>query len=512
MYSTDDVMEMYQKTGMLISENIEILQKPIRGYWHLLLINHYEDVVNEQLERLVKSGLYDSAESISVGCLGDYENFKTFQIIIADYPKIKVIDYSNNKSIYEFHTLNILKEDADNSTDGYYIFYFHTKGVSFSKENNRVAFEGGTFWRRFMDEYTISRWKDNIAELDKGYETCGTQLRPTRDFPVHYSGNYFWAKSSYIRLLPKIGELNIKDRFQGEFWLGIKNPVAATLSQEFVDYYSSTVQTVEVEYRQPKTIVHTLCWNTVDEVERATKSLYELNDKDDFTHIICDLGFPLEKSDVIPENIEDEKEENTFLLKKLAQRFGSRYIQMPNRGVSQNWSTIFTEEKLGDGDVLICCDSDERVHPKAVGWVKAMADVIRSGEKYGVVSLVMEEQFAQLNKNNSEEKNIAGHNIIEVRGNAMWAQIGVDCGLLKKIGGVPYPKETPIYGNLEASLLMQMERLNYKWCFLKDKIVKHPEWDFNDLTRQWKHFILDEKNGKQIHFEDFLKLKQQGKA
>lgn len=487
------------------------IEMKIKIYWHILMVNHYEEIVKEQFDCLINSGLYDACESVSIGCLGEYDNMKKLQSVIDGHDKIKIAEYSTAIDLYEFHTLNILKEDADNSEDDYYIFYFHGKGVSFPKEKDSVAYYGGTAWRQFMNEYTINRWKENILELDGGYETCGTQLRPTRDFPMHYSGNFFSCKSSYVRLLPNISELNIKDRFQGEYWIGIANPIAATLSQQFVDYYSYLpIQSKAV--KKNRTVVHTLCWNTVKEVSRATKSLYELNKKEDFEHIIVGLGYPLFKNDTIPDDIEEAKQQNRNTLKALAEKYGSRYVEMPNNGVSQNWGVIFKEEKLGDGDVLICCDPDERVHPKAIGWVKAMADVIRSEEKYGVVSLVMEEQFKELNKNNSEEKNIGGQDIIEVHGALMWAQIAVDCGLLKKIGGVPYPKGTPIYGGLEFALLEKMEKYNYKWCFLKDKIVKHPEWDFKDLPRQWKHFILDEKNGKQIHFEDYLRLKQMGKV
>lgn len=518
--TAEEVVKMFKKTGFIPLNPKENMITPIFGYWHILLVNHYYDIVSEQLQVMLDSELYSRCENIYVGMLGDNEGMKKIIELFSPYPKIIVSEYSTNKENFEFQTLQILKEHADKSKENYYLFYIHTKSVSFSEESNPVAFHGGKHWRKHMDEWTLSKWEQNVAALDSGYETCGTQLRPRREWREHYSGNYFWARSEYVKLLKPVYSLNIKDRYESEFYICSAFPVAATLDQTFIDYYSpdqslflkprSIGATVRV--KKQRTVVHTLAWNTVDEVERATKSLYKLNNKNDFEHIIVSLNFPLRKSDEVPDDIEEAKEDNRILLKALAQAYGSRYVEMENKGVSQNWSTIYNEEGLGEGDVLICCDPDEKVHPKAVGWVKAMADVIRSDQKYGVVSLIMQEQFKELNKNNSEEKNVGGQDIIEVHGALMWGQIGVDCGLLKKIGGVPYPNGTPIYGGLEFALLEKMDKYNYKWCFLKDKIFKHPDWNFNDLTRQWKHHILDEKNGKQIHFEDYLRLKQQGKV
>ena len=57
------------------------------------------------------------------------------------------------------------------------------------------------------------------------------------EWPLHYSGNFFWFYSGYVKTLPEIVTLDIKDRNNAEFWIcSGKNPEAATLCQKFVDY------------------------------------------------------------------------------------------------------------------------------------------------------------------------------------------------------------------------------------------------------------------------------------
>ena len=46
-------------------------ERSIRVFYHVSMMNHYLDVVKEQMDLMVDSGLYDVAESISVGCNGN---------------------------------------------------------------------------------------------------------------------------------------------------------------------------------------------------------------------------------------------------------------------------------------------------------------------------------------------------------------------------------------------------------------------------------------------------------
>ena len=137
-----------------------------------------------------------------------------------------------------------------------------------------------------------------------------------------------------------------------------------------------------------------------------------------------------------------------------------------------------------------------------------MADVLRSDERYGVVSLVMPEHLPTLNKENTIEKEVNGVKVWEIIGNINWCLIAVSASMIKnEIGGVPFLKSHPVYGHLEAALLNFMDRLGYKWCVIPELISDHTE--NNILLREWKNqiiFKIDEFG--QITFDDFLVMKK----
>jgi len=256
--------------------------------------------------------------------------------------------------------------------------------------------------------------------------------------------------------------------------------------------------------------VHSLCWNLPWEVKEATKSLYELNDKKDFVHIIVDLGFPLIK-DVVPKDIEETKKQQSQLLQGIAKQFGSVYLQLPNVGVSQNWTAVYewlvAYHGFTEKDNLICADPDERPRPR--NWVQAIGDVLRSEEKYGWVSLSLPEHFPILNKSNTIEKKISGHRVWEIIGNLNWAQGGFSGKFLSEEGGIPYLEEMPIYGGIEHASLIVMKELGYKWCMLPDYIVDHTDYEkgtegASRLLREWKNDIIFNLK-QQITFEEWLK-------
>lgn len=507
----------------------------IFGFHHLWAVNEFEKIATEQLNVLIDSGLYEASENIFVGVLGDNFGLKKVIEIFAPYPKFVIKEYSTKADNYEFHTLRFLKEQADK--ESFYGFYFHNKAVSYAQPKagtpnkpnaNGItpsqAYIGGTHWRNFMNHYTLKLWNENIKELDKGYDVVGTQIRPKRDFPLHISGNFYWFKSDYVKLLKPIDALNKRDRMQAEFWIGGANPIIGTLSQKFVDYNTKTDPLAD-ENNEPikvvplkkynsegRTIVHTLSWNVVSETECAVRQLYEMNDKKDFHHIICDLDFPLLKADEIPSDLKKSVKQNSEALKELALKYGSEYLKIKNVGVSQNWQSVAAHVRLTNDDVLTCCDSDERVDSKSGGWVKAITDVIKADDKYGYVGLIMQEQFAEFNETNSFKRKVDNYNMIDVNGLSMIACLGISGKFINEMGGVPYPKDWKIYGNLEHSLWVNAQQRGYKWGMLADYIVKHPNTD-GTLLREWKNSLVfgqfKEKN--QIPFVDWLQLKIDGK-
>ncbi len=463
-----------------------------RIYYHILMWNNWEEIVKEQLALIKKSGLYDEVDKIKIGCLGD----KRFRLmnILKDYPKAEISYHSIFEKEYEFPTLNLLHSDA--SKEDFQGLYLHTKGVCYPFNS------GGKYWRDYMNYYNITRWRFAISEL-RTNDLCGVKLIKKKWRP-HYSGNFFWFKSSYIKTLSSVSTLNSKDRYEAEFWVGKSKGEFACMCDEFVDYNTKG------EFRPPINFVHTLAYNVVEETEKATKSLYEKNN--DFHHIIVDLGFPLEKGGVIPKDIKIAKSNNSKRLKALAEKYGSEYIKIENVGVSQNWTAVYKHLKMRDGDVLIGADPDER--PQQNNWVEAMGEVLRSDHKIGMVSLTMPQQRKKLP---SVNVNIDGIKGIMLGGGGQWALIGFSKPFIEAMGGcIPHPKGAEKYGWIENEVSKHFIPSGYNLCFLPDFTVIHTDYEIDPtvgskLLREWKNLIVFKKHiYGQISLEEFLERKRDG--
>ena len=463
------------------------------AYYHILMINNWQEIVEEQLSLLKSSGLYDELTEIKVVCLG--EGRFALLNILEDYPKAKIVYYSLDADEYEFPTLDILHKDALDKEE-FIGLYFHTKGVSYPNHS------GGIYWRHYMNYYNIVRWLDCVYGLDN-HDLCGAKLI-TKGWGVHFSGNFFWFNSSYIATLPDVDTLDKTNRFNAEFWHGKSKPECYNMSDEFVDYNTKG------EFVQPVNYCHTLAYNLVSEVEKATQQLYEMNN--DFCHIIVDLGFPLEESDVIPKNIEKAKANNSRKLKTLAKKYGSRYLKIKNIGVSQNWTAVYKHLKMNDDDILIGVDPDER--PQQNNWVEAMAAVLRSPEKIGMATLTMPQQKKiVLSK---KTFTISGVKAVVPISNTNWALIGFTKLFLDEMGGVPHPPYAERYGWIEAEVYPNFEKYGYDLCFLPDYEVVHTDYELDNsvgskILREWKNLVVFKlKKYGQISLDEYLIRKRSG--
>lgn len=483
----------------------------IKGFWHICMINEYMQIITEQLKLIIDSKLYDKVTEIIVGCSGTDENLIKVKKLFKPYSKIRIELHVTLLELYEFPTLETIYKNSQQ--DKFFGFYIHTKGVSWPKH------EGGKYWRDYMNYYNLTKWKDCLKMLQKGYNLCGVKLLTEKDSPafkLHYSGNFFWFKSTYVETLNDPFTLNIKNRIEAEMWIGSgKSPLPASLCQMFVDYntkgkFMDTQTTDGVNY------VHTLSWNLPSETEKIMERLYSQNFKNDFQHYIVDLGFPLEHGDKIPVNIKQSQQVNSNKLQVLAQRYGSKVMKLENIGVSQNWTNVFKTLKLKDQDVLIGADPDE--HTLTHGWVNAMGKVLRSEQfKIGMVSLMMTDHVKLIKKGQYTEEIINGIRVWFPSVSINWALIGFSGEFLNKIKEIPYPKDCPRYGYIESMTLPYFDKLGFNWVILPDYQVKHTDFELGEpgaskLLREWKNLIIFKRNiYGQIDLFEFLKLKQEGK-
>lgn len=200
-------------------DNKKGVKMKIYIFYHIFLCDKINDIIKEQINRLIESEILDSAELFV--CITDIYN-NQFPINEINLTLLKtysnpVIEHVNK---YELGTLTHLHEHAKNN-DGYYL-YFHTKGATRINhpdnwDNNiGYSYRNVENWRHIMEHFNIDQWRVCVESLDEGYDTVGCNYNSVWGQP-HYSGNFWWAKSVFIKKLPQ--PMMFFDRMQGEMWI-----------------------------------------------------------------------------------------------------------------------------------------------------------------------------------------------------------------------------------------------------------------------------------------------------
>lgn len=158
-------------------------------YLHVCCIHNWEEVFSKLLEEIKRSGLYDKIEKIRCAVLTEQGvSDELFQD-----PKIELIGVHRNLNLYEQATLHPLYEHAQQ--EDFYVLYLHTKGVRHNNTNPCIL-----DWVNYLSYFNIEQHDACIKGLETN-DTVGVNLQ--NDPCVHYSGNFWWAKSSHLRTLQK---------------------------------------------------------------------------------------------------------------------------------------------------------------------------------------------------------------------------------------------------------------------------------------------------------------------
>lgn len=162
-------------------------------FWHTYLTGDYKLVVQEQMTKLITSGLYNEVDYIFTGISAtSTDDVNWFMELLSSYEKFFPILHNDNDG--EKPTMRLLANYAKENEC--YIMYFHTKAVSNTGYNN-------TLWRWSMDYNVIYKHKECIELLDKGADAVGPNLRKNTHvgYHPHFSGTYWWSTSKYIQSL-----------------------------------------------------------------------------------------------------------------------------------------------------------------------------------------------------------------------------------------------------------------------------------------------------------------------
>jgi hypothetical protein len=191
------------------------MEKNIKIFYHVYLINNYKDIITEQLTNIFYSELYKNCQEFYIGVVGGEEEKKWITNLVEKYSKIELHFFDNGD---EKDTLKLIPLKSKPND---YILYFHTKGIT----HTSIFFH---LWRKLIGYKTINEWKKCIKELNE-FNCVGPLYREDTFlgyFP-HYSGGFWWATYEHIINLnySYLEENYIHGRMGAEFWIG-SNPNA----------------------------------------------------------------------------------------------------------------------------------------------------------------------------------------------------------------------------------------------------------------------------------------------
>jgi len=190
----------------------------IFGFWHIFTINNWKEIVMEQKAKIKKSKLSESSSQIFVSVAGDVGS------VLNSLPNATIITPKNEDVFGELPAIKFLHEFCSREEECF-VWYIHAKGVT-RPENKCVS-----DWRRCLEYFMICQWRlceQGLFEND----VSGALWNGN-----HFHGNFWWARSSYIRKCKSI-EIN-QNRHQAEFFLGTGNPKVKNLHETNINHYQT---------------------------------------------------------------------------------------------------------------------------------------------------------------------------------------------------------------------------------------------------------------------------------
>lgn len=224
------------------------------AFIHVAKLEGVEARLQEYLQSFERTGLLDALQQVFLCTVGE----STLQYTPIN-PKISIQNVSKNLEDFEVPTQQALWEYAKEHSNAK-ILYLHTKGVG---KNENQCIED---WVQYMSYFCIDKWPEAVEKLDT-YDTTGVDLlqEPT----LHYSGNFWWARASYIQTLPCPVEFANLERYPNplnsirhnqEFWICYKKQNHFCFWQSNINCYHRHVNLYpRSKYVIDKTVEKSIC-------------------------------------------------------------------------------------------------------------------------------------------------------------------------------------------------------------------------------------------------------------
>lgn len=213
----------------------------IYGVYHIYCDEGWQVMVADQIASLKRSGLLERTRKLCVSCItmhdDDLEEIKR----IVDSPKLEIIAHYDNPQKYEYPALDFIRRKSEGEHCLFY--YFHTKGITYqaleTDDREFLGFKRNIeAWRKMMEHFLFDKWRVAANTLTSSYDTYGSYRLPPPPKPYYlYAGNFWWARSEYVRRLPSFDLDNISERFFAEEWLYQAKPKDFSAFDTMADLY-----------------------------------------------------------------------------------------------------------------------------------------------------------------------------------------------------------------------------------------------------------------------------------
>lgn len=193
---------------------------PLKIFFHVATLSRWSHIYDQIVTELEESGLLKHA-NLSINVCGSHCDKH-----IQPPHTLKILTHDTNQ--YEYPTLRELWLYSQTNPGS--VLYLHTKGAT--RPGHQVD-----AWRKMMLHFNVTKWREAIHHLnDHDAVGCNMQRHQNREF---FSGNFWWAKTSYIKTLPDPNAY-LKIRTQAEFWIGMGNGKLKTLHNSGINHYRET--------------------------------------------------------------------------------------------------------------------------------------------------------------------------------------------------------------------------------------------------------------------------------
>jgi hypothetical protein len=193
-------------------------------FYHVFADGDWEIPATEHFEELRVSGLLDELDGIYLGVVGSRENRRKVKRALRHHVAVEAVEG------WEQVTLNKLRDFCQ--TDDGLVLYAHTKGAWSQSELARV-------WRVSMTHDVVTRWRECVYALEKVQCAGPFWLKSWEpehaDHESFFAGNFWWARSDYVRTLEPVG---LENRFQAEGWVGLGKP-SVKIMREGYSYWGN---------------------------------------------------------------------------------------------------------------------------------------------------------------------------------------------------------------------------------------------------------------------------------